>query len=132
MKHTLLAIAALVFGAILFLAPVSVQSAPLFGDICDKNTTDSTVCQDKDKPQGPKSNFFYGKNGVITKVVRLIALAVGVASVIMIMVGGIKFTMASGDPGNVKSAKDTVVFALVGLIIALIAGSIIQFVLNKL
>lgn len=99
---------------------------------CDASTTESAICQDKNKPETNENNSFYGKDSVLIKVSRLIAIAVGVASVIMIIVGGIKFTMASGDPSNVKSAKDTVIFALVGLIIAIIAASIIQFVLNQL
>jgi len=99
---------------------------------CDSTTTGSAICQDKNKLQTHRDNSFYGRNGVLIKVSSLVALAVGVASVIMIIIGGIKFAMASGDPSNIKSAKDTIIFALVGLIVSAIAASIIQFVLTRL
>lgn len=100
--------------------------------VCDSTTTDSAICQDKDKTQTHTDNSFYGKNGVLIKVARLIATGVGVASVIMIIIGGIKFVLASGDPSNVKSAKDTIIFAIAGLVIAAFAGAIIRYVLVKL
>lgn len=133
MKRKLVSLVLALFCCLMLAPAVALAEDPgLFNNICDANTTSSTVCQDRNKTQTHDSNAFYGKNGALTKIAKLVALGVGVASVLMIIVGGLKFILSSGDPSNIKSAKDTVLFALVGLIIAGIAGSIIQFVLNKL
>lgn len=104
---------------------------PLFSG-CDSSTTTAAVCQDKDKTQEHTNNSFYGKNGILTRIVGLYALATGVVSVIMIIVAGFKLVTSSGDPNNIKSAKNTITFAIAGLMIAALAGAIVQFVLNKL
>lgn len=131
MKQLLRRIALACMFGILVCPLAAAAETPLF-PICDSTTASSAVCQDRNKPQTTKDNSFFGKNGILTKVSRIVALGVGVASVIMIIVGGFKLVMASGDPSTVKSAKDTVLYALVGLIVATVAGSIIQFVVGKL
>ena len=57
---------------------------------------------------------------------------VGVIAVFMIIFGGIQYTISSGDSGKVKKAKDTILYGLVGLVIALLAAAIVNFVLNNL
>jgi len=90
----------------------------------------AAACQSP--PQSHQSNSFYGKNGILTKVVGLIALATGIVAVVMIIISGFKFVTSSGDPNNIKSAKNTLIYAIVGLVVAALAGAIIQFVLNRL
>lgn len=77
-------------------------------------------------------NPLFGQNGIITRVTQLLTIAAGAISVIMIIVGGLKYTFSSGDPNNTKSAKSTVLYALVGLIVALMAQAIVIFVLKEL
>jgi len=59
-------------------------------------------------------------------------MVVGAAAVIMIIVGGFKYITSSGDSTSVESAKNTILFAVIGLVIALVAQSIVIFVLRKL
>jgi len=123
------------FAFVLVLTPSAVFAAPgIFDDACGSNSTtgSSAVCIEKNKGQSQQDNSFFGKNGALTKIAKLVALGVGVVSTIMVMVGGFKYATASGDPSNVKSAKDTILYALIGLVIAALAGSIIQFVIVKL
>lgn len=70
-------------------------------------------------------------NSVIKALVNLISIFVGVLSVIMLMVGGFKYTTSSGDSGKVSSAKNTIIYSIVGLLIALFAQSIVWFVLEQ-
>jgi len=122
------------FAVVLLLAPsVAFAAKGVFDDVCSAGSTgDSAICQEKGKAQSQQDNSFFGKNGALTKIARLVALGVGVVSTLMVMVGGFKYATASGDPSNVKSAKDTILYALVGLVVAALAGSIIQFVIVKL
>lgn len=64
-------------------------------------------------------------------VVNILSFVVGVAAVIMIIIGGFKYIIASGDSGNIKSAKDTILYAIIGLVIVALAQVVVRFVLNN-
>jgi uncharacterized membrane protein YuzA (DUF378 family) len=68
----------------------------------------------------------------LTKVVDVLFIIVGIAAVIMIMVGGFKYVIASGDSNNINSAKNTILFAIIGLGVALSARWILLYVLSRL
>lgn len=72
-----------------------------------------------------------GVSGIIKTVINLLSLVVGVVAVIMIVIGGLKYVLSSGDSGNVTSAKNTILFALVGLVIVAMAQVLVRFVLTK-
>lgn len=99
---------------------------------CDGTTVDSAICQEQRRGQTHQDNRLYGPNGVITKVVRIYSIVTGIAAVFVMILAGIKLVLASGDPANVKSAKDTVLFAVIGLIVAALGAAIVQFVLIRL
>lgn len=71
-------------------------------------------------------------NRLITSIVNIISVIVGIIAVIMIIIGGLKFITSGGDSGKVSSAKSTILYALVGLIIVALAQFIVRFVLGKL
>ncbi len=71
-------------------------------------------------------------NNVIKVVIDIFSVVVGVTAVIMIMVGGFKYIVSSGDSSNVNSAKNTILYALVGLVIVVLAQVIVRFVLGRL
>ena len=98
---------------------------------CDAATANSAVCQEP-KGNTHENNSLYGQNGIITKAVRIYSIVTGIAAVFIMILAGIKLVLASGDPANVKSAKDTVIFAAIGLIIAGLGAAIVQFVLIQL
>jgi hypothetical protein len=115
------------------LAPVTVISAQenVLNPICT-TTPEATACKDNQVTQDPTDNSLFGPNGILTRAARLIAIVVGIAAVIMIIVGGIQYVTSSGDPTNVTNAKNTVLYAIIGLVVALLAQGIITFVLEKL
>lgn len=67
----------------------------------------------------------------IQAVVNILSILVGVAAIIMIIVGGLKYIMSSGDSGNVNSAKNTILYAVIGLVVVLLAQVIVRFVINR-
>ena len=79
------------------------------------------------KPGGQNVDLW----GVIQTVINIILAIVGVIAVVMIIIGGIQYTTSAGDPGKVKKAKDTILYGIVGLVIALAAFAIVNFVLNN-
>jgi len=72
-----------------------------------------------------------GSNGVLTKVTNLVSVAVAVASVIIIIVSGITMTLSSGDPSKVKSSRDAIIYAVVGIVVVAVARTIVLFVFNR-
>lgn len=87
----------------------------------------SAACQ---KPT--TSNPLVGKSGTLTKVAMILAEAAGVVAVVFLLIGGIKYITSGGDPAQTSSAKNTIIYALIGMVVAILAGSIIGFVLNRL
>lgn len=76
----------------------------------------------------PKELF--GDGGIFTQVINFLLFFVGVVSVIMIIYGGIQYTTSAGDSGKVTSAKNTILYAIVGLIVSILAYAIVNFVTN--
>ena len=70
-------------------------------------------------------------HAIATKVINILSVIVGIIAVIMIIYGGFKYITSGGDTGNVSGAKNTLIFALVGLIIVALAQFIVHFVLNS-
>lgn len=91
---------------------------------------DAVACQQRN--QTPDNNSLYGANGVITKITRLIALVVGIAAVIVIIIGGLSYVLSSGDSNRVNSAKNMILYAIIGLIVAVVAQALVVYVLTKL
>jgi hypothetical protein len=103
------------------LAPaVSANAASVIADQC-AGVTDSAVCKDQNnKP-----------NDLIAKIVNTLLFIVGGLSVITIIVGGIFYTTSNGDSGRVTMAKNTITYAIVGLVVSFLAFAIVNFVIAK-
>ena len=71
-------------------------------------------------------------NSLVKDVVNIILWIVGILSVIMLVWGGIKYTTSAGDSNKVTSAKNTIIYAVIGLIIAILAYAIVNFVIEKI
>jgi hypothetical protein len=69
-------------------------------------------------------------NTTIGKVVNLLSSLVGVLAVIMLIVGGFRYVTSGGNQENTKNARNTIIYALVGLVIVGLAQSIVRFVLH--
>ncbi len=65
---------------------------------------------------------------IIKNVVLILLYVLGAAAVIMIVIGGIKYTTSQGDANGVTSAKNTILYAVVGLIVALMSYAIVNWV----
>ncbi|MBI2798402.1 hypothetical protein HYX70_03880 [Candidatus Saccharibacteria bacterium] len=68
--------------------------------------------------------------GRIAAVTNTLLIIIGAAAVIMIVIGGLKYVLSQGDENGLRSAKDTIIYAVVGLVVALLAFVIVNFVLS--
>lgn len=70
-------------------------------------------------------------NNTIKLVINLFSFVVGIIAVIMIIVGGIRFVLSGGDSAATGSARNTVLYAVIGLVVVALAQIIVHFVLNR-
>ena len=70
-------------------------------------------------------------NRIVKLVINIFSLIVGVISVIMIIIGGLKYITSGGDSANVTGAKNTILYAVIGLVVVALAQIIVRFVLAK-
>ena len=68
---------------------------------------------------------------LVKKFVNIFLFAVGALSVIMLIWGGIRYTTSAGDSNKVQAAKNTVLYAIVGLVVAILAYAIVNMVIDK-
>lgn len=80
---------------------------------------------------GTKQSPGKSLTNTIVHGVNLISLAVGIAAVVMVMVGGVRFVISGGKEDSIKAAKSTVAYALIGLVVVALAQVIVRFVLHK-
>lgn len=67
----------------------------------------------------------------ITIILNSIILVAGLVAVIFIVIGGINYMTSAGDPGKVKKAKDTILYAVIGLVVCALAFAIVNFVIGS-
>ncbi|MFZ1484403.1 MAG: pilin [Candidatus Saccharimonadales bacterium] len=107
----------LVFTTTLALAPaVAVYAAEPIDEACTAINCDN--------PKG------LNLSNVIKQVITILGTVIGIVAVIMIMVGGFKYITASGDSSKVSSAKNTIIYAVIGLVIAALAQVIVRYVID--
>ena len=103
---------------------------PFGGTVCnqtDSSGNNSAVCV----ADGTK-NPITGPEGVINKIANIFALVTGVAAVILIIIGGFEYVRSGGDSSKISKAKNTILFAIIGLVIVVLARSIVALMINKL
>jgi cytochrome bd-type quinol oxidase subunit 2 len=129
MKESVIAVLALG----LFSAPV------LFGGVVSAQDPQKSLCQGAtDLEFGGTSNCQTEAaktersiNDLIAQIINIFSVIVGVVAVIMIIYGGFRYITSGGDSGNITSAKNTILYAIVGLVIVALAQFIVKFVLSK-
>jgi hypothetical protein len=107
--------------------PVTVYAQNISEDLCAGANLD--INQQNCNPVDPQAED--NVNDIIRLVINLFSVFVGVIAVIFIIVGGIKYITSGGDSGNVTSAKNTILFAIVGLVIVALAQIVVRFVLSR-
>jgi hypothetical protein len=73
-----------------------------------------------------------GLPGFITAIANMLIFVVGAVAVIMIIIGGLKYVVSMGHPKRVESAKNTILYAVVGVVVAACSYAIVNFVLGTL
>ena len=81
---------------------------------------------------GMPTSLFGGEGSVFKTITSVLLFLIGAISVLMLIYGGIRYTISDGDEKSIKAAKDTILYAVIGIIVALLAYAIVSFVLTSL
>lgn len=68
---------------------------------------------------------------VVQTIVNVLLFIIGAVSVVMIILGGIRYTISQGDSTAVANAKNTILYAVIGLVVAILAFAIVNFVIAQ-
>ena len=68
----------------------------------------------------------------IGNIINTLLLVIGIAAVIMLIIGGFRYVFSAGNEKSVSGAKDTILYSIIGIVVAVLAFSIVQFVLGQL
>ena len=133
MKRRIQSLLVAIFAAITLLSPVvvSAQYTGPFDEVCNDPGTggsQSVVCRNRNNQQNP----LLGPQGIFTRAITIIAWIIGLASVIVIVIAGLKYVTSAGDPKGVESAKNTIIYAAIGILIFIFAQAILYFVIRRL
>ena len=66
----------------------------------------------------------------VTDIINVVISVLGMVAVICIIVGAVNYMTSAGDPGKVKKAKDMILYSIIGLVVAILAYAIVNFVLK--
>lgn len=73
----------------------------------------------------------FGTSGIFSTITNTLLFILGAISVIMIIIGGLRYVISGGDSAAVTAAKNTILYAIVGVIVAILAYAIINFVVGS-
>lgn len=122
-------VAAVVFAVVALLSPVApnVGAQAACGSPSQGVNAGVGCAQPKDVP-----TTLFGSNSIFTTIVNVLLFIIGAISVIMLIYGGIRYTTSGGNSANVTAAKNTIMYAIIGLIVAFLAFAIVNWVLVAL
>jgi hypothetical protein len=119
----------LIFMAALMLLPAAVFMEPAYA--CGNTPAAQQVSSGIDETtSNPATCDDTGVNSAISLAVNILSLVVGAAAVIMIVFSGFKYITSGGESGKVSNAKNSLIYALVGLAVAAVAQLLVHLVLS--
>ena len=74
----------------------------------------------------------FGDGGFVQKIINTLLFIVGAIAVVMVIVGGLRYVISAGDQNAVTAAKNTILYAVMGLVIAMLAFAIVRFLVGAL
>lgn len=94
-------------------------------NICDEITIDDpnydVYCKKRGETQG--------KN-VVAEILKVVFLWLGIIATVVVIIGGVLYMLAQGDTNKVQRAKQTIIYAMVGMVVSLLAFAIVSFVVQ--
>jgi len=113
----------IIFGMSLLFTPKQALAIDVYDDVCSGSNADTALCVNKDKDELAP---------MIKIIVNNLLYILGAVSVLVIIFSGISYTLSAGDANQVSKAKNTLMYAIVGLIVAILSYGIVNFVIDTI
>jgi hypothetical protein len=117
-----------VFGVLLVGSSTSATAGTLFPDAAQQACSGAQL----DDKAGACATGEDKLEGIIKAALNILSIAAGVAAVIMIVIAGIRYVTSQGDSAGISGAKNTIIYAVVGLVIVALAQIIVKFVIDEI
>ncbi len=125
-KNKLLAVLA-VPALVLAFASAPAYAVDCSTDIATGGLAGAAACaKGADQPEN-----LFGTSGVFQIITNVLLFIIGAVSVIMLIIGGIRYTISQGDSTAVTSAKNTILYAIIGIVVAILAYAAVNFVITN-
>jgi cytochrome bd-type quinol oxidase subunit 2 len=124
MKKILLSCAALALLVVTALHVSPAHAIDIF-PVCSSADPGSQVC-------AATSDKLFGVGGIWNRILETFTFIIGAVSVLMIIVGGIRYVTSNGEQAQISSAKNTILYAIVGVVVAMLAYGIVHFVISQI
>lgn len=125
--------AALALPALAFAASV-VPAVPAFAQECTATSGGEGLslsaganCAKSEEQQ----TDLFGEAGVFKRITDVMLFLIGAISVIMLIIGGVRYVLSGGESGKVSEAKNTILYAVIGVVVAILAYAVVNFVVNS-
>ena len=109
-----------------------VTPTPAYADCTGADTSNLSLCGGAASSMGnSQPTNLFGSGGIFQTITNVLLFVIGAVSVVMLIIGGIRYTISQGDSSAVTSAKNTILYAIVGLIVAILAYAAVNFVITS-
>ena len=122
---TLLVVPALVLGLGLL------GAVPASADCDAQGGIGGAINESCTKGKGQQTDLV-GNQGIVTQIINIMLFVIGILCVIMIIFGGIRYVTSSGEKTKVDNAKNTIIYAVVGLVVAIVAYALVNWVFGAI
>lgn len=131
---------AVALSGIAMAAPTFADAGGIEGCACNGNDIANTVVKNVSQCRMYCKTVQYGNDdtdgtkaqSTVKTVLQIVIGIIGILAVIMIILGGIQYTTSAGDTAKVTKAKNTILYGIIGLVIALLAFAIVTWVLGNI
>jgi cytochrome bd-type quinol oxidase subunit 2 len=135
-KSILLSMSAVIMFSFTAAIPATVMAIDCTdGTTVNPSNTNQCLCSGSNIDLTGNSSDCTGGNGGLGKLIRTIinvlSVIIGAIAVIMIIIGGFRYIVSAGNAEQAKSARNTILYAIIGLVIVALAQIIVHFVLNN-
>ncbi len=116
----------------MFFLPMAVPATVAAQDLVDCEGIQGCLTEGADKTGDATADEAGTQvNNIVRLVINTFSWVVGIISVIMIIIGGLKYITSGGEGSNISAAKNTILYAIIGLVIVALAQIVVQFVLKN-
>lgn len=110
-----------------------VEPAPVAQAAFERSMMEGANTAQGESQKGDAATLFGegGEGGIFRTITNVLLFLIGAISVIMLIVGGIRYVVSGGDSSAVQGAKNTILYAIVGVVVAILAYAVVNFVIGS-